>query len=259
MSGRKIRDDEYNSIFVNKYNEEYKVLEFLEKRPNGYYYNIQFIKTGNTYIKSSESILKKTVRDEDEYKRINKENNNNKVFAKRKKMNSGNNSTDEFYGKIFIENKTILVLDQASQITGYSVFIDGKLITYGVMQSKNQDIHKRLKEMKNDLQILIEKYKPDYVIMEDIYLEKNLSVYRALAGTAFIFVDKIMDYNIPIIFKKAVEWKGHFNLLLKNRELEKKKGIELIKQIYGVDVTDDISDSILLGLYVIDLYKVKFF
>lgn len=63
---------------------------------------------------------------------------------------------------------TILALDQSSRISGYSIFQDNKLLTYGKFAFDNPDMGKRLTQIRNQIKSLIEQYNPDHVIFEDI-------------------------------------------------------------------------------------------
>jgi hypothetical protein len=52
----------------------------------------------------------------------------------------------------------ILSLDQASRTSGYAVFIDNKLETYGQFTLADSDIGVRLVKFRNKIKELIEKY-----------------------------------------------------------------------------------------------------
>jgi len=52
----------------------------------------------------------------------------------------------------------ILALDQASHICGYSIYDDGKLITYGIFETKTQNEDTRIHEVKEWLISMIDNY-----------------------------------------------------------------------------------------------------
>lgn len=62
----------------------------------------------------------------------------------------------------------ILALDQATQISGFSVWIDGVLNTYGKYECTDTDIHKRIHKTCMWIESLIDQYVPDKLIIENI-------------------------------------------------------------------------------------------
>jgi len=65
----------------------------------------------------------------------------------------------------------LLALDQSSRITGYAVFIDDKLETYGKIDLKDDDIGIRLNSLRDQIALLIMNYGIDEVAFEDIYMD----------------------------------------------------------------------------------------
>lgn len=55
----------------------------------------------------------------------------------------------------------VLALDQASRISGYSIFSDGKLETYGKITAEQEDIGERLLYIRNEVKNLLDMYEPD--------------------------------------------------------------------------------------------------
>lgn len=64
----------------------------------------------------------------------------------------------------------VLALDQASRTSGWSVFDDGKLLEYGKFTADQTDIGDRLYYIRKQVINLIDKYKIDEVVFEDIQL-----------------------------------------------------------------------------------------
>lgn len=62
----------------------------------------------------------------------------------------------------------ILALDQSSHINGYAIFQNNKLLKYGKFSLNDNDIGKRLVNFRRQIIELIENYRPDMVIFEDI-------------------------------------------------------------------------------------------
>jgi Holliday junction resolvasome RuvABC endonuclease subunit len=62
----------------------------------------------------------------------------------------------------------ILALDQASRTSGWSVFENGKLVTYGKFTFDDTDFGLRLQKIRNKVKSLIEAHDPDEIVFEDI-------------------------------------------------------------------------------------------
>jgi Holliday junction resolvasome RuvABC endonuclease subunit len=62
----------------------------------------------------------------------------------------------------------VLAFDQASRTSGYSVFEDGKLITYGKFTYDDDDFGVRLMHIRNKVISLIDTHNPDKIAFEDI-------------------------------------------------------------------------------------------
>ena len=112
----------------------------------------------------------------------------------------------------------LLALDQSSRISGFAVFEDGKLLDYGHFTFTDKDFGERLMNIKNKVKELIEKYKVDEVIFEDIQLKngagnnvltfKNTSLYLWKSflvkfiipnnGVASLFSPNNLLYNLII-------------------------------------------------------------
>jgi Holliday junction resolvasome RuvABC endonuclease subunit len=79
----------------------------------------------------------------------------------------------------------VLALDQASRTSGWAVFNDGKLVTFGKFTADHSDVGDRLHFIRSKVNSLIDEYDIDEVVFEDIQLQgkdiQNVKVYRALA------------------------------------------------------------------------------
>lgn len=70
-----------------------------------------------------------------------------------------------------IDTTRILALDAATIITGYSVYDDGALVTYGTYKvNKDLPTEQRINEMKKWLKAVIDEWEPDFVGLENIQL-----------------------------------------------------------------------------------------
>ena len=68
----------------------------------------------------------------------------------------------------------LLALDQSSKITGYAIFDDDQLLTYGKFSLDDDDVGERLVKFRNKIQSLIIDNNINEVVFEDIQLQNNI-------------------------------------------------------------------------------------
>ena len=112
----------------------------------------------------------------------------------------------------------------------------------------------RVAFMIKGLQEIFNKYKPSLIVIEDVYGGKDVYTLKMLSrfqGFAFgyaVLNDIKMEYKISTRWRKEVgiPLRDENNKLYKRPEL-KKLAIQKVKELYGIDVTDDVADAILIG------------
>lgn len=148
---------------------------------------------------------------------------------------------------------TILALDQSSHITGYAVFKDNELASYGKFSLTDQDIGKRFTKFRQEIQNLIDKHEPDYVVFEDIQQQNNVTnniqTFKILAGVYGVLAQLLSELNIPYSTVFAATWKPALGISAKNRAAQKKQAQKLVLDKYGCNVIDDVADAICIGNY----------
>jgi Holliday junction resolvasome RuvABC endonuclease subunit len=93
----------------------------------------------------------------------------------------------------------LLALDQASQTTGYAIFKDGKLFTYGKF-SFDDDIAERLVKIRKKVLSLIEEYQIEEVAFEDIQMQNNVmnnvQTFKVLSEVFGVILETLKEINI---------------------------------------------------------------
>lgn len=153
----------------------------------------------------------------------------------------------------------ILSLDTSSKTTGYAVFNDGKLIRYSsIDKSDKKDSYERMSSMVYELIILIEREAPDVVVIEETVVTRNPQTQRMLSmilGAVFgVCVSNHFNYCSlrPTQWRKAV--RGDDEKLPKKREELKLWSISKVAELFNInDISDDISDAILIGQAFINI------
>lgn len=121
------------------------------------------------------------------------------------------------------------------------------------IKKKNMDC--RIIEMIKGINIYLKKYKPKVIVIEDTYMGKDGYAYKKLCHIQGLVLSYSIEHKrcliyfySPTVWRKAVGIPNSENKVkLKRKEL-KNRAIELVKQIYDIDVSDDIADSICIGL-----------
>jgi len=154
----------------------------------------------------------------------------------------------------------VLGIDPGSAITGYGFVREtgNKLqaVNYGCIRtSLSQPVELRLKKLYNELILLINKYKPDYCAVEELFFNKNartaLTVGQArgvimLAGAQSSL--PVHEYT-PLQVKQAVVGYGR---------AEKSQIQFMVKTLLGlpeVPKPDDVADALAIAICHSHFYK----
>ena len=147
----------------------------------------------------------------------------------------------------------LLSLDSSTSATGYSIFVGGKYSRSGCIdlheEGKSSD---RLPVMIKTIYNLIDKEKPEIIVAEEMVVTRNAQAARMLTMILGAIYGKCLKDGIFWFVLRPTEWrslvKEKDEKLPRKREELKLWSIGKVKELFGVeDVSDDISDSILIG------------
>ncbi len=149
--------------------------------------------------------------------------------------------------------KKILALDQSSHITGYSIFEDSKLITYGKFSFDDDNLDQRLYKIRQKVQSLIEDNNIDELKIEDIQMQNNVinnvQTFKALAEVYGIIEELAYELKIPCESVLASSWKSKFNIKGKARADQKRAAQQYVQETFNIKATQDECDAICIGNY----------
>ena len=158
----------------------------------------------------------------------------------------------------------ILALDAATNITGYSIYDDGVLVSYGTYRAKDGSAEQRINEMKKWLRAAIEEWEPDFVGLENIQLQSyggnkmQVETYRVLANLQGVLVDTLFEACVDHDLAYAVEWRKYCGVGEgTGRENKKKQAQDKVKLWYNQNCTQDEADAICLGKYFVSILCIK--
>lgn len=149
----------------------------------------------------------------------------------------------------------LLALDQASQITGYAIFEDRKLLTYGKFSLTDPNIGVRLVELRQKIQEIINQYDIDYIAFEDIQMQasvgNNVKTFKVLANVYGVILELCEELHIKYEIVSSNTWKSTLKIKGKGRSEQKKAAQSFVEETYGIKPTQDESDAICIGTHMI--------
>ena len=172
-------------------------------------------------------------------------------------------------------SKNILALDASTKRTGYAISKDDELITYGVISASSQKLEKRLIVMREGVKKLIEDYKIDTIVIEEVLPESsNLDIAFAHMNN---HTNKVLTWLQGVIAVCAYEANPAINFLpigastwrsiLKlqghavKREFQKAKDIAYVNEHFdnihlNPDQDDEADALCILQAYINNGYSV---
>lgn len=145
----------------------------------------------------------------------------------------------------------LLALDQSSRITGYAIFIDGKLEHFGKFIVDDDNIDIRLVKIRNKVQELVTQYDITEVVLEDIQQQNNIAnnvqTFKILAEVYGVIVELLTELKIPHISVLSTSWKSTLNIKGRDRQTQKRNAQSYVTQTYNIKATQDESDAICIG------------
>ena len=155
----------------------------------------------------------------------------------------------------------LLALDQATHISGFSIFDNEELIYHGVLEVFEDDEIERDSHIKQWLISMIEGWRIDSVALEDIQLQqlnnKNVGVttYKILAHLQGILMECCYELGIKYTVCPPATWRAHCGVKGRTKNDKKKSMQLLVKKIFDISVSNDEADAIGIGKYVAETKK----
>lgn len=147
----------------------------------------------------------------------------------------------------------IVSLDQSTRCTGYAVFENGQYVESGVvdMSKSKLETDKRSFEMAKEIWKIIKKYKPDHLILEDTQQQNNIKTVIILARLQGLVMGYAEAHGVKVHILLPSRWRAALSYSqgpkVKRQEL-KQQSIDYVKEHYGLDLPEDICESICMGV-----------
>ncbi len=149
----------------------------------------------------------------------------------------------------------LLALDQASVVSGYAIFDDGKLIKHGKIDLHNEELGPRLVILRQSIQFLINENQIDYVAFEDIQMQSsvgnNVKTFKVLANVFGVILELCEELHVKYEIVSSNTWKSTLKIKGRGRAEQKRNAQNFVAETYGVHCTQDEADAICIGSHII--------
>lgn len=152
-------------------------------------------------------------------------------------------------------------LDCSTKMSGVSIMEDGELKFHALIDiHKEKDVMKRIRTMLVKICEVLDKYDVDAIYMEKAFSKQNVDTTMKLANMAGGIMFYCAKNNIDFVHPLPTEWRKKIGIQQSNkvkRETLKAEAIASVKKEYGIDVNDDVAESILIARSAFDLPNVE--
>jgi len=136
----------------------------------------------------------------------------------------------------------------------FSVFEDKDLVDFGLLKIKGKYLEDKLFAGYTNIQELIDKYKVDVVVLEDVFYSKNFtSTKNTLAMVGALRLGAYQK-EVPCFSVHASKWRKG---IIKGRQRAsvKQQAVDYVNEMYDLDLTydknrtktqDDMAEAILM-------------
>lgn len=158
-------------------------------------------------------------------------------------------------------DKKILALDQATEISGFSVWKNGELIEYGKHKAAGL-IEDRLVDFRkwfnNKIDELLEDGSDLEIAIEGIQLQQipgqnrdvNVDTFRKLAWIQGICIELCQEKKLKFSIIPSVTWKSTCGVKGSNRAEQKRNAQKFVTDKFSIKATQDESDAICIGFHL---------
>lgn len=154
----------------------------------------------------------------------------------------------------------IVGIDASTNKTGIAIFCDGEYIEHTLIDlHKIKDSGDRIPKMMTSICDYLDKHQVDKIIMEESMMTNNISTVKMLSNIAGAVMYYAASHNIEFQLDLPSAWRKRIGLTqgrAVKRDVLKAEAITAVKQEYGLTLTDDECESILIARSGFDLPKI---
>ena len=145
----------------------------------------------------------------------------------------------------------VLGIDNATMVTGYSIFEDGKLIYHGIKKVPNSTPQNlRIAYMKQWFTSMLTVWDIDAVGLENVQYQGNAQTLITLSKLLGVLETAALEFNMEPYIVSSATWKSFCSIKGKTRAQQKMNAQSHVWKKYKIRATEDAADAICLGEYV---------
>lgn len=154
----------------------------------------------------------------------------------------------------------VLSFDQSTRISGWAYFEDGQYVESGIidMHKSKLETEERSFAMAKEIWKIINKYKPQYLILEDVQQQSNPRTMIILARLAGMIIGYAEAHNVNVRILLPSQWRKQLGYSqgakVKRQEL-KQQSIQHVKNVYGLELSEDECEACCINEAAHKIYK----
>lgn len=148
----------------------------------------------------------------------------------------------------------VIAFDQATKVTGYAIYSDGKLVNYGALEASGDNPFERMRIMYEKIYTLMCVERPDLISVEGTQFQNNYKVYSELSQMQGVVFAACFALGVSFCVTAPSVWKSYCGVEGRKR-MEQKQSAMAIVESFGITATEDICEAILQGKYVTENMK----
>lgn len=148
----------------------------------------------------------------------------------------------------------LLALDQGTSVSGYAFFDGTDLVRHGVISANKKDEYWiRLQYMRNKVERMIKEYRPDYVVIEGIAMQRDQQALIKLGQLQGVIMGAAFSNQIPVDILLPTHWRklnGFKQGAGVKREDLKRQAFDMVQDCYRLMPvpTEDEAEAIAIGI-----------
>lgn len=151
-------------------------------------------------------------------------------------------------------------IDASTNKTGIAIFEDSRYVEHILIDlHKIRDSSERIPKMMLAICDYLDRHRVDKIIMEESMMTNNILTVKMLSNIAGAVMYYAANHGIEFQFDLPSVWRKRIGLTqgrTVKRDVLKAEAIAAVKQEYGMDLTDDECESILIARSGFDLPKI---
>lgn len=154
----------------------------------------------------------------------------------------------------------VVSFDQSTRCSGWAYFEDGKYVESGIidMHKSKLETEERSFAMAKEIWQIINKYKPQHLVLEGVQQQSNPSTMIILARLAGMIIGYAEAHNVETHILLPSQWRKQLGYSqgakVKRQEL-KQQSINYVKENLGLDLPEDENEAICEGIAAHKIYK----